>query len=57
MSRSAWIAAAAITIGFVVAEYAAGRFASLYVDYLGPLAASCWLGFALNASGRARGPR
>jgi hypothetical protein len=48
MSRTAWLAAAGITVGFVVAEYVPGRIASLYVESLGPLAASCWLGFALR---------
>jgi hypothetical protein len=55
VSRSAWLVAAAITVGFFVAEYAPGKVASLYVESLGPLAAGCWLGFACQRPWR-RGP-
>jgi hypothetical protein len=48
VSRSAWLVAAVITVGFVAAEHAPGKVATLYVESLGPLAASCWLGFALQ---------
>ena len=48
MGRLAWFAAAAITAGFMAAEYLPGRFATLYAESLGPLAGSMWLGAALQ---------
>lgn len=48
MQRHTWLAAAAITVGFVLAEYLPGRMATLYSESLGPLMATSWLSFVCH---------
>ncbi len=42
------MSAAAITLGFMVAEYLPGRFASTYAETLGPLLGTSWLSYVLH---------
>ena len=48
MTRNVWLAAAAITLGFLIAEYVPGRAWTFYVETLGPFLGIAWLGHVLT---------